>query len=131
MKLLKSLTLLLAAALLLVPATADADGEQTLTGEYQWDQGGASGDLKAVFTPTGEGTYDVSFYFNFRGRPHTYTGTAKGSLTDGGLEGTVENDNKRRTFTFQGTAEGGRFSGTHAEITSGDEYRTGTLQLGV
>ena len=123
-------TLLVAiVALALVPWAAQAGDEQKLTGEYQWDQGGASGELNAVFAPKGEGLWDVSFKFTFRGKPHTYTGTAKGSLSDGDLEGEVLNDNKRRTFTFQGRFTEGAFSGTHAEVTNGKGYRTGTLTL--
>ncbi|RMH18431.1 MAG: hypothetical protein D6696_13115 [Acidobacteria bacterium] len=110
-------------------AAAGADANRTLTGEYVWDQTGRGGALEAVFTPTGDGTWEVSFHFTFRGRPHTYSGTAEGSLDDGPLEGTVKNENRRRTFTFQGTVEGGLFRGTHAEIEDGRAYRTGTLTL--
>ena len=34
-----------------------------------------------------------------------------------GLEGRVLNDNKRRTFTFDGSFAEGEFSGTHAEVS--------------
>ena len=103
--------------------------EQTLIGEYHWNQGGASGDLKAVFQSTGENTWDVSFYFDFRSKPHVYSGTATGSLKDGKLEGTVKNENERRTFTFEGNTENGSFQGDHAETTRGEALRTGTLSL--
>jgi len=120
----------LALGLCLAPAGfAEETAEQVLVGEYHWNQGGASGDLKAVFKPAGENSWDVSFHFDFRSQPHVYTGTAKGSLVDGSLEGTVKNEDKRRTFTFEGGFEDGTFQGDHAETTRGEPLRTGTLTL--
>ncbi len=105
--------------------------EQTLIGAYHWERGETKGELKAVFTPSGEGSWDVAFHFDFRGDAHTYTGEAKGSLTDGSLEGTVLNEDKNRTFTFEGTVEEGKFEGTHAEVGGRRGSRqTGTLTLG-
>lgn len=126
-----SRTIVLVAVLLLAVAGAaagrKADGKTTLTGEYIWAQGGTSGDLKAVFTPSGkDGQWDVAFHFEHRGKPHTYHGTATGSLTGGELKGTVFNEGKKREFTFSGSFTDGKFSGTHAE--SG--RRLGTLTLG-
>ena len=102
---------------------------QTLTGEYHWSGRNASGDLEAVFTSTGDQTWDVSFHFKFRGRPHTYSGTAEGSLSQGELKGTVKNENKGRTFVFSGTVKDGKFRGTHAETEGDREQSTGTLTL--
>lgn len=113
--------------LALSPA-AFADEKTTLVGEYSWDQGSASGDLKAIFENTGENSWDVAFYFDFRSKPHVYKGTATGSLTEGTLEGTVKNETGRRTFTFDGNFEEGIFRGDHAETTR-SEVRTGTLSL--
>jgi len=125
--------LLLLAVVLAVLAAPHADvraeGSQTLTGEFYWTGGGNEGDLEAVFTATGDDRWDVAFYFEFRGRPRTYTGTAKGSLTEGALEGTVFNENKGRTFTFSGKFKNGKFRGTHQEIGSGRTTDTGTLTL--
>ena len=115
--------------LVLCLSGVQASETATLTGEYVWNAGG-SGDLRAEFTSTGDGTWDVSFHFKFRGRPHTYTGTATGSLSQGELKGTVKNENRERTFTFTGKMEGGRFRGTHAEITGGSPESTGTLTMG-
>lgn len=103
----------------------------TLIGAYHWERGETEGDLKAVFTPTGDATWDVAFHFDFRGDPHTYTGEAKGSLTDGSLEGTVLNEDKNRTFNFEGTVQEGKFEGTHSEVGGRrGSRRTGTLSLG-
>lgn len=132
----KRIALLLALALttVLVSATVVADStkpmEKTLTGEYHWTNADEKGALKAVFKPTGDDTWDVSFYFQFRDKDHTYSGTATGSLSDGSLSGTVKNENERRTFTFEGTTTAGNFEGKHAETTGGGERRTGTLALG-
>ena len=119
----------LLALLLVMPAVHGAPETQTLTGEFLWSGGGASGDLEAVFTSTGEQTWDVSFHFEFRGRPHVYTGTAEGSLSQGELRGKVKNENKGRTFLFSGTVKDGKFQGTHAETEGGREQSTGTLTL--
>jgi hypothetical protein len=115
--------------LLLSLTVVSAADTRTLTGEYHWNAG-TSGDLEAVFTPTGDGTWDVSFHFRFRGRAHTYTGTAQGSLSQGELKGKVKNENKARTFTFSGKMEDGSFRGSHAETTGGSPDRTGTMTLG-
>ncbi len=115
--------------LLVMPIAHGAPDTQTLTGEFFWSGGGASGDLEAVFTSTGEQTWDVSFHFQFRGRPHVYTGTAGGSLSQGELQGKVKNENKGRTFLFSGTVKDGKFRGTHAETEGGREQKTGTLTL--
>lgn len=113
-------------------AVADHDGAHALEGEYFWTGGNTGGELKAEFTSTGDGTWDVEFFFDFRDQPHVYTGTAEGSLTGGSLKGTVKNENKRRTFTFDGEVDETdlTFKGKHAEIRGEGERRTGTLTLG-
>jgi hypothetical protein len=107
-----------------------AEESQTLQGEFHWERRDVRGALEAVFTPTGEGTWDVSFHFEFREEPHTYTGTAEGSLENGPLKGTVKNENKKRTFTFEGTVTDGQFTGDHSELDGEKVYDTGTLTLG-
>lgn len=111
-----------------VDARADHDGTHTMLGEYFWTGGNTGGDLKAVFTPTGDGTWDVEFSFDFRDKPHLYAGTAEGSLTDGSLKGTVKNENRRRTFVFEGEVVESKYKAEHAEMTQ-DERRTGTLEM--
>lgn len=111
------------------PGLVGAGDAQTLTGSFRWDQGGSEGDLEAIFTPAGDGKWEVSFYFDFRGQPHVYTGTAEGSLGEGKLKGRVLNDDKKRSFTFEGSFEDGTFRGSHAETTAGREKKTGTLKL--
>lgn len=113
-------------------STAESSSEQaqTLTGTYKWVNADNPGSLRAEFTSTGKETWDVVFKFRFRGRPHTYAGTAEGSLSEGALEGTVKNENKRRTFAFAGEFEDGRFKGTHRELRDGEVYQTGWLALG-
>lgn len=110
----------------------ETPSETTLIGEYHWERGETRGDLKAVFTPKADDTYDVSFYFDFRGDAHTYSGEATGSLTDGALQGEVKNEAKNRTFTFEGTIADGKFEGTHAEVGGRRGSRqTGTLKLAI
>ncbi len=106
-----------------------AQDSRTLTGEFVWTDRDRSGDLEAIFTATGEETWDVSFHFTFRETPHTYSGTAEGSLTGGDLKGTVLNEDKKRTFTFSGSFKDGTFHGTHAEVGSEKSHATGTLTL--
>jgi prolyl oligopeptidase len=112
-------------------ATPAAGGPRTFKGEFTWSQRDNQGDVEATFTPTGEATWDVAFHFTFRGQPHVYSGTAKGRLSTGDLEGTVQNENKERTFRFRGRVEGGKFQGSHAEVGDGDEQETGSLTLDV
>jgi len=110
-------------------ALADDAAPSTLHGEYRWDARSADGDLEAVFTPTGDGAWDVAFHFVFREKAHIYSGTAVGSLTEGELEGTVFNETGKREFTFSGSFNDGEFSGTHAEVEGGKPIPTGTLKL--
>lgn len=109
-------------------AAARETRARTLTGDFVWD-GGGEGALSAVFTPSGEDTWDVNFEFTFRGTPHAYSGTAEGTLAAGEMKGTVKSDGRSRTFTFAGTFTDGVFHGTHAEVTGGGEQPTGTLTL--
>jgi len=121
---------LIGVAMLLTAAPAAAEESRTLTGEFVWNQRGNRGDLEAVFTATGKETWDVSFHFTFRGSPHTYTGTAAGSLSAGELSGKVLNESGKRTFTFTGAFTDGEFRGTHAEVEGRRVIATGTLTLG-
>jgi hypothetical protein len=106
-----------------------ADGPRTLRGAYLWSDGGSKGDLEAVFTPSGEGRWEVEFRFRYGGEPHVYSGTAEGSLSEGELMGAVKTENNGRTFTFRGTFREGAFTGTHAEVGDDGEHPTGTLTL--
>jgi hypothetical protein len=110
-------------------AVAEEATTTTLTGEYHWTQRDKKGELEAVFTPTGESTFDVQFHFNFRGKDHAYTGTAEGSLREGALSGTVKNESKERTFNFEGSVADGVFTGTHSETGEAGDFDTGTLTL--
>ena len=109
-------------------AYAATDGTRTFSGHYRWDGQDLSGNLEAVFTPTGEATWDVSFSFKFQG-PHTFSGTAEGSLKNGKLEGTVVNERETRSFDFRGSVKKGKFRGVHFESTGGARRKTGTLSM--
>ncbi|MDH3785260.1 MAG: hypothetical protein OEV00_08030, partial [Acidobacteriota bacterium] len=111
-----------------VTETKPENDEITLQGEFVWGRGEAQ-PIKAVFSPTGEDAYDVSFYFQFRGRDHVYTGTATGEMGTGKMSGNVLNDSKVRTFTFEGQFDDGQFIGEHAETTAGNENDTGSIWL--
>jgi hypothetical protein len=102
----------------------------TMTGEYYWHEGNNEGVLeKVIFSPTGEGTWDVVFHFRFRGRNHVFRGTAEGSLTAGPLEGKIRNESEKRSFAFSGAFKDGTFEGTHSEIKRGRARPTGTMIL--
>jgi hypothetical protein len=124
----------LVVALLSFGAVSGGDAT-TLEGEFVWNRsdGDRTGPLKAVFTPTGESTWDVAFHFDWEDGPHVYTGTAEGSLAEGALSGVVENDSAERevTFHFKGATENGKFSGTHGSVQEDGSLRDlGTLWLG-
>ena len=121
--------LLTAPAGVALAADAESEGSQKLTGEYHWTKRDKRGALEAIFTPDGENKWAVAFHFNFRDKPHIYEGVAKGSLSDGALSGEVKNEDKKRTFTFTGSFQGGTFSGSHAEIREDGTRETGTLTL--
>lgn len=130
----KRLTLAVIALTLLVAPPLLAADSQTLNGEFIWerDEENIVGDLKAVFEPTGENTWNVAFYFHFNDDDHIYTGTAKGNLTDGELEGEVmSDDDEPHPYSFTGTfAADGSFSGIHHYAGGDEPARTGTITLG-
>jgi hypothetical protein len=110
---------------------ADAQpAAQTLKGTYIWEQAQETGALEAIFTPDGAGHWKVAFHFTFQGEAHVYSGTADGSLTNGSLAGRVQTDSGKGVFTFSGEFKDGKFQGSHARLTAGNEERTGTLSLG-
>jgi hypothetical protein len=104
----------------------------TLDGGFVWnsDDGKHEGDLKAILTPTGEGTWSVAFHFDWEDGPHVYTGTCTGAL-GGDLSGEVTSDGERKMqFTISGAFEGGTFNGTHNFVTKeGEAKPAGTLSL--
>jgi len=110
-----------------------AGDDVTLEGAFVWDRedGSREGDLKAIFTPTGDGEWSVAFHFDWEDGPHVYSGTCSGSL-DGELSGDIVSDGEREMkFKFSGSFEDGTFSGTHNFVTDeGDLKRAGTLTLG-
>ena len=109
-----------------------AGGDVTLQGGFVWenDDGNHEGDLKAIFTPSGEGEWNVSFHFDWEDGAHVYKGTCSGSL-DGKLSGDVVSDGEREmNFKFSGSFENGSFSGVHNFVTKeGEVKRAGTLTL--
>jgi hypothetical protein len=115
--------------LVVAGVASGADSSRTLKGTYEWTGGENKGPLEAVFTPAGEGKWEVAFHFEFDGQPHVYAGTAEGSLSEGALKGTVKTENKKRTFTFKGAFQDGTFTGTHADSSPDGEQPTGTLTL--
>ncbi|MDA8015809.1 MAG: hypothetical protein MPN21_00045 [Thermoanaerobaculia bacterium] len=122
---------LLALSTLLLATPLLAADSKTLEGEFIWEREdeNVAGALKAVFEPTGDATWDVSFYFTFEDKDHIYKGTAEGSLTEGELKGEVLSDGEEpHPYEFTGSfAEDGSFSGTHS-YTGGEEARpTGTI----
>jgi hypothetical protein len=114
-----------------VPSLAADD--VTLTGGFVWERndGNHEGDLTATLTPTGDGERNVSFSFDWEDGPHVYTGTCSGSL-DGELSGDITGDGDRKPkFTFSGSFEDGKFSGTHNRVgRDGSPSPTGTMTLG-
>ncbi|MEM8996776.1 MAG: hypothetical protein AAGF23_18470, partial [Acidobacteriota bacterium] len=117
----------------IAPATFAADA-QTMEGEFIWERTdkNITGPLKAIFETTEEAnTWNVSFHFTFEGEPHVYSGTAKGELGTGALEGEVMSDgDKPAPFIFEGTFTDGKFSGTHAGFRDGNRRPTGSMTLG-
>lgn len=129
MKRIALLLSLVALAAVAVDSNAAKSEKQTLNGEYYWVGDRSRGDLRAVFNEAGENAWKVTFFFRFSGNNHRYSGTAVGTLGEGSLQGEVKNENRRRTFTFEGAFKDGVFEGTHAEIRRGKATHMGTLKL--
>ena len=127
-----SLCLFLAGTIMIQAAD---EKEVTLTGTFRWVKNGKEKtddrELKAVFKPTGENTWSVSFYFKWGKRDKVYTGTATGDLKTGKLSGEAKGErNNSRSWTFTGEFDkAGVFKGTHKELTKGREGDTGVMVL--
>ena len=121
-----------AAVAVLVGGFALAGDDITMNGGYVWERedGAKEGALTAKFTPSGEGTWDVSFSFDWEDGPHICTGSCKGSL-DGELSGDIVSDGDRKmNFKFNGAFKDGQFSGTHAFVNEdGTAKNSGTMTL--
>lgn len=105
-------------------------GDTTMEGDYIWTRSpDESGSVRVVFSNPSEGSFDVAFYFKFRGEDHVYSGKAMGNLENGALKGEVQNESKNRTFNFEGATKEGAFSGTHSESRKGKVIDTGTIQF--
>ena len=63
---------LLALGLLIVVASVDATEERTLTGLFNSGYQDGDDPVRAVFTPVGDGLWNVKFYFKFNGADHVY-----------------------------------------------------------
>jgi|GEM_PF-3908323 len=117
------------AGVLVAVASAAGGAERVLDGHWLagLDDGGP---LIARFRPAGEGRWDVAFDFDFQGQAHTFSGEARGTLTEGDLEGRVTNESRTRTWVFSGSwASDGEYRGEHVEIEHGERVPTGTLTL--
>ncbi|MEM1206617.1 MAG: hypothetical protein AAGN66_25505 [Acidobacteriota bacterium] len=129
----KTATAILAISTLLLATTPLFAAEsQTLTGDFIWERSddSISGDLKAVFEPTGDAAWNVSFHFTFDEKKHVYSGTATGSLTEGELKGRVMSDGETpQPFEFEGSFNEGAFEGVHKGFRQGEPTPTGTLRL--
>ncbi len=104
----------------------------SMKGEFVWKRTDENkkGDLHAEFTEVKEGEWKVSFHFTWEEKPLTYTGIAKGNLKNGNLTGEVKSDDKKHSYTFEGTVVDGKLTANHKYLredgTAGD---TGTLVL--
>lgn len=110
--------------------------EVAFEGSFVWvrEDQEIPGDLRAVFTPADGGEWTVAFQFDWEDTAHVFDGSAKGSLTNGVLEGTAESDDQSHplSFRFQGTVTEGTFEGTHGYYThDGSLKESGTLRLAV
>lgn len=101
---------------------------EVFSGVYDWRSGGRD-DLRLEFEPNGNGSWRVTFRFDFDGRKYTWKGTAEGSLEDGSaLTGTASS--RSRKWTWDATLEEGVLRGRHREVRSrGRTYETGTFEL--
>lgn len=126
------LTALLAVLILAGGFAAMASEDVTMQGGYVWqrEDGAKEGELTAVFTPNGEGKWNVAFSFDWDDGPHTYTGSCEGSLS-GALSGDIAADGGRKmNFRFAGAFAEGKFTGTHSFVNEdGSTKDSGTLTL--
>jgi hypothetical protein len=114
-------------------------GNVTLSGQYTWkrDEGfwernenDVTADLKAVFTPAGDHTWDIVFHYDWEDEMRAWKGSATGSLENGPLRGVgVEDRDGKRTFAFRGNVKDGVFTGEHGSERGGGWHRSGTLTL--
>ena len=119
---------LILAVALVAACTAPDPGPQFFEGSYTWGTE-AEGALEVVFTPNGKDSWNVDFAFDYVGNRRTWTGTARGNLKNGSLEGRVDSDNPELGYILRGEFRDGIFEGTHAELIDGSEKPSGTVRL--
>ena len=128
----RKLWLALLGAVCLAAMPAFAGEEVTLEGGFVWERedGNQEGDLKAIFTSTSDGEWEVAFHFDWEDGAHIYSGTCSGSL-EGELSGDIVSDGEREMkFKFSGEFVDGQFTGTHGFVTEEGEIKnSGTLTL--
>jgi len=120
-----------ASAWFLQPAFAADEKPITLHGEFVWngDKAHAKTPVKAVLTPGSDQEYTAVYTFQWKGQPHTYKGSLKGTLQAGEVSGTGNSENNQRKFTFKGNATNGTIKAKCFEIKGDKEMAQGTVEL--
>ncbi|MCW8132388.1 MAG: hypothetical protein KIS92_18720 [Planctomycetota bacterium] len=104
---------------------ADAK-EETLNGTFAWSrENGKTHPIKAVFTQTGDKTWNVVFTFKWGKDDQVWKGTATGELGNGEVKGDAKTPDGKRNFSFVGGFKDGKLDFTHKE----GRNDTGTMSL--
>jgi len=122
---------LLALAVSTVPHTSQASPADVriAKGTFIWKSRSGTHNLVATLTPTGDNAWSVVWDFKWKDKPQQYTGTIKGDLMNGQVEGTGQPKNGRRKFGFKGTSKDGVLNFMHFEFKGKLTKSTGSGRL--
>lgn len=110
-------------------AVASHAADITLTGKFNRGKEADGKALKAVLTPDGKNTWNVTYEADWKGKPAVYTGKITGDLKNGAFTGDAVGKDGKRTWLVEGKAADGKLTFDHFETTKGKKARTGSASL--
>ena len=101
-------------------SSASLGQQAAVKGSFEWEQKrGERHDLEGTLVRTSGDDWKVTWNFKWGNQPVTYEGTVHGNLTSGSVSGTGMDAQKKRKFSFEGTAKDGVWNIHCFEITQG------------
>ena len=96
-------------------------GPVTIKGTFEWDHAkGQKHDLVGTLTKSSDNSWKITWNFTWgRNTPLTYVGVVHGNLMNGQISGTGDDLQRKRNFSFEGTATDGVWKFDCFEVTKG------------
>lgn len=105
-------------SLLARPANTPAAGSVSVKGSFEWvNKPGERHELRGTLRALATGGWKAEWHFDWGRRPMSYEGTVTGDINNGPVSGTGVDAQRKRTFSFEGTARNGAWTFDCFEIT--------------